>query len=98
MPDDGREISSPGEAEALTPPTEVPQGQPIGTVNRPSGRQACRRPPPGRWIRPVLFMLLPLAPKANDRENPHYPKAIAHRGETARQLAHNLSGRRSLAS
>jgi membrane fusion protein (multidrug efflux system) len=61
MPDDGRRVSSPGTAEALTTPTEVEQGRSVDKVERPSGPPGTSPPAPRRWVRRVLFMLLPIA-------------------------------------
>jgi membrane fusion protein (multidrug efflux system) len=59
MPDDGRSISPPGTAEP--PPTEALGGRPGDTVERPAGPPGTSPPAPRRWLRRVLFILLPLA-------------------------------------
>jgi membrane fusion protein (multidrug efflux system) len=61
MPDDGRRVSSPGTAEAPTPPTNAPKGRSVDTVERPAGPPGTSPPAPRRWVRRVLFILLPFA-------------------------------------
>jgi membrane fusion protein, multidrug efflux system len=60
MPDDGRRISPPGTAEA-PPPPEALEDRSDDTVEGPSGPRGTSPSGPRRWIRRVLFTLLPLA-------------------------------------
>jgi membrane fusion protein, multidrug efflux system len=61
MPDDGGRILSPETAKAPATTTEAPQGRSVGTVERPAGPPVTSPPAPRRWVRRVLFILLPFA-------------------------------------
>jgi membrane fusion protein (multidrug efflux system) len=61
MPDDGRKVSFPDTAEAPPTTTEALKGRSDDTVERRSGLPGRLRSGPRRWLRRVLFMLLPLA-------------------------------------
>jgi membrane fusion protein (multidrug efflux system) len=61
MPDDGGRISFPDTAKAPATTTEAPQGRSVHTVERPAGPPGTSPPAPRRWVRRVLFILLPFA-------------------------------------
>jgi membrane fusion protein (multidrug efflux system) len=61
MPDDGGRISSPDTAKAPATTTEAPQERSVDMVERPAGPPGTSPPAPRRWVRRVLFLLLPFA-------------------------------------
>jgi membrane fusion protein (multidrug efflux system) len=61
MPDDGRGVSYPATTEAPATGTEAPQGRSDHPDEQPSVLRSTPRSVPRRWVRGVLFMLLPVA-------------------------------------